>query len=54
LSRSWAFELLNNAAGTVAEASGILSELDRYGVLSMELPGVSESHAISASYRRVS
>jgi hypothetical protein len=48
LSRSWAFELLSNAAGSVAEASGILSQLDRYGVLSMEFPGVSKSHAINA------
>lgn len=48
LSRSWAFELVSHVAGSVAEAGGILGQLERHGVLSMELPGVSKSHAIGA------
>jgi Suppressor of fused protein (SUFU) len=48
LSRSWAFELLNNAARSVAEQGGILSRLGRNGILSMEFPGVSQSHSIGA------
>jgi hypothetical protein len=48
LSRSWAFELLSNAAGSVAEEGGIRSRLERYGFLSMEFPGVSQSHSIGA------
>jgi len=46
LSRSWAFELVSNVASTVAGAGGILPQLERHGVLSMELPGVSQSYAI--------
>jgi hypothetical protein len=46
LSQSWAFELVSHVAGTVAGAGGITAQLDQYGVLSMELPGVSQSHAI--------
>jgi hypothetical protein len=48
LSRSWAFELLSIAAGSVAQAGGIKSQLKRHGVLSMEFPGVSRSHSIGA------
>jgi hypothetical protein len=48
LSRSWAFELVSQVAGTIAQAGGIVGQLQRYGVLSMELPGVSQSHAIGA------
>jgi hypothetical protein len=47
LSRSWAFELVSHVAGTVAGAGGIVPQLDRYGVLSMELPGVSQSSSIA-------
>lgn len=46
LSGSWTFELVSHVAGTVAEAGGIVGQLKRHGVLSMELPGVSQSHAI--------
>lgn len=46
LARSWMLELLQNVAGTVAGAGGIERQLDRYGALSMEVPGVSASHAI--------
>lgn len=44
---SWTFELLRCVAGTVADAGGYRSRLERYGVLSLELPGVSQSRAIS-------
>lgn len=47
LSKSWAFELVSHVAGTVAGAGGIVGQLEQYGILSMELPGVSQSHAIS-------
>jgi hypothetical protein len=46
LARSWMLELLQNVAGTVAGAGGIERQLESYGVLSMEVPGVSSSHAI--------
>ncbi|WP_419899002.1 Suppressor of fused protein (SUFU) [Roseomonas sp. USHLN139] len=46
LSRSWAFELLSHVAGTVAGAGGILPQLERHGVLSMELPGVSRARSL--------
>lgn len=48
LARSWAFELVSQVAGSVAGAGGIVPQLDRYGVLSMELPGVSQSASIAA------
>lgn len=48
LSRSWAFEVVSHVAGTVADAGGIVGQLERHGVLSMELPGVSRSYAIGA------
>lgn len=44
---SWTFELLRCVAGTVADAGGYRSRLERYGVLSLELPGVSQSRAMS-------
>jgi len=46
LRESWMMALLSHVAGIVAEAGGINAQLDRYGVLSMELPGVSQSPAI--------
>lgn len=46
LARSWILELLQNVAGTVAGAGGIEGQLEHYGTLSMEVPGVSSSHAI--------
>jgi hypothetical protein len=46
LARSWMLELLQNVAGTVAGAGGIERQLERHGVLSMEVPGVSLFHAI--------
>jgi hypothetical protein len=45
--RSWAFELLEHLARTVADAGGITRQLDQYGVLSVELPGFSLSHHMS-------
>ncbi|UVL22662.1 suppressor of fused domain protein [Pseudomonas donghuensis] len=45
--RSWAFELIENIAKTVADAGGITQQLARYGALSLELPGFSQSHHIS-------
>jgi len=39
-------ELLRNVAATVANAGGIEAQLNRYGTLSTEVPGVSASHAI--------
>lgn len=47
LRRSWAFELIEHVAKTVADAGGITQQLDRHGVLSMELPGFSLSHQMS-------
>ncbi|MGC5703364.1 suppressor of fused domain protein, partial [Pseudomonas sp. NFXW11] len=44
---SWTFELLRCVAGTVADAGGYIPRLERYGVLSLELPGVSQSRAMS-------
>lgn len=38
ISRSWAFELIENFAANVAHAGGITQQIARYGVLSMELP----------------
>lgn len=48
LKGSWAFELLEHVAGTVADAGGITAQLEQYGALSLELPGVSQSRAIGA------
>ncbi|UZE84899.1 suppressor of fused domain protein [Pseudomonas viciae] len=42
--RSWAFELVEHVAKTVAEAGGITHQLEQHGALSLELPGVSQSH----------
>lgn len=41
--KSWAFALLNDVAGMVAEAGGYVPRLDRHGVLSMEFSGVRAS-----------
>lgn len=46
---SWAFELLSHVAGMIAEAGGAKEQFDHYGVLSMEIPGVSRSDAIAAA-----
>lgn len=46
IGKSWAFEIIQNVAGTVAGAGGINEQLDRYTVLSVEMPGVSQSHAV--------
>lgn len=46
LKHSWAFELLTSIAATVADAEGARAAFDTYGVLSIEVPGVSRSHAI--------
>ncbi len=45
--RSWAFELIKHVAKTVADAGGITHQLERHGVLSLELPGFSQSHLMS-------
>lgn len=45
--RSWAFELLEHVAKTVAGAGGIMHQLEQYGALSLELPGFSQSHLMS-------
>src|SRR5262249_20639235 len=44
---SWAFELIKHIADTVAGAGGIRPQLERYTVLSMELPGFSRSYALA-------
>ena len=49
IKRSWAFELLSHVAGMIAEAGGAKAQFDRYGALSMEVPGVSQSSAIKAA-----
>ncbi|MBO9714288.1 hypothetical protein [Sphingomonas sp.] len=47
LRKSWMFALLSHVAGIVADNGGIVSRLDRHGgILSMELPGVSEAETI--------
>ena len=46
LKYSWAFELLQHVAGTVADAGGIVEQIRQHGVLSLELPGVSQSHHV--------
>ncbi len=48
LSGSWAFEVLKQVSGTVAQAGGIEAQLARHGVLSMELPGVSQASSLPA------
>lgn len=45
---SWAFALLKQTADTVAGAGGIVHMLDQYDVISIELPGASESPVVSA------
>ncbi|AZC18103.1 MULTISPECIES: suppressor of fused domain protein [Pseudomonas] len=44
---SWCFELLRCVAATVANAGGYRPRLERHGVLSLELPGVSQSRSMS-------
>lgn len=46
-SKTWAFELLNHVAGSVANAGGIVHQLNRYGVLSMEIPDFGNSETLS-------
>lgn len=43
LKGSWAFKLIEHVAATVADAGGIVRQIEQYGVLSLELPGVSQS-----------
>lgn len=45
--RSWAFELVEHVAKTVADAGGITHQLEQYGALSLEIPGFSQSHHMS-------
>lgn len=47
LRHSWAFELLEHVAKTVANVGGITHPLENHGVLSLELPGFSQSHLMS-------
>lgn len=47
LKRSWAFELVEHVAKTVADAGGITHQLDQHGALSLEIPGFSRSHHMS-------
>jgi hypothetical protein len=43
---SWAFELLSETGKLVAGNGGLVPMLDKFGVISTEFPGVSQSHAI--------
>lgn len=43
LRESWALRVLSHVADTVVEAGGILPMLEKYDVISMELPGVSQA-----------
>jgi len=45
--RSWAFELVEHVAKTVADAGGITHQLEQHGALSLEMPGFSRSHHMS-------
>ena len=45
--RSWAFELVEHVAKTVADAGGVTHQLEQYGALSLEIPGFSQSHFMS-------
>lgn len=47
LKNSWAFELLEHIAKTVADAGGVTERLEQYGALSIEIPGFSRSHHMS-------
>ncbi|HEX7814044.1 suppressor of fused domain protein [Dyella sp.] len=47
LKDSWAFQLLHHVGELVAGAGGIVDRLETYGVLSMELPGVSQAPDIA-------
>lgn len=48
LRNSWAYEVLKSVADTVADAGGITTQLERYGALSLELPGVSQSNCVGS------
>jgi hypothetical protein len=48
IKESWAFELLHHVGDEVAAIGGITHRLERYDSMSMELPGVSQSHALLA------
>ena len=43
---SWAFELLMETGKLVGDSGGLVPMLDKFGVISTEFPGVSQSHAI--------
>lgn len=43
LTRSWAFELLKHLAREVAHAGGLTHRLEKYGSMSFEIPGFSQS-----------
>jgi len=47
LKRSWAFVILERVAQLVADAGGVTAQLDRYGSLSVELPGLAQHPAIA-------
>ncbi|POA31762.1 MULTISPECIES: suppressor of fused domain protein [unclassified Pseudomonas] len=51
--RSWAFELVEHVAKTVADAGGITHRLEQYGALSLEIPGFSLSHHMSDQLPRL-
>lgn len=42
LASSWAYIVLRHVCDQVADAGGITAMLEKYGIMSMELPGVSE------------
>jgi hypothetical protein len=44
--KSWAFELLTETGKLIADSGGLLPMLDKFGVISTEFPGVSQSHSI--------
>lgn len=48
LKHSWAFELLEHAAGLVASNGGFRDRLDSVGSISSECSGVSGSHSVGA------
>jgi hypothetical protein len=47
LKNSWAFELLEHIGKMVANAGGFIERLNKYGVMSVEIPGFSLSHHMS-------
>lgn len=48
ISQSWAFELVEHVAGVAADDGDMAVRLARHEVLSMELPGVSQSRSLGA------